>query len=69
MDYMGYNVVLKKGTKDVLNFWVEAFTTAQNAVISHLAGDRNNRATITNINNGDYNCYYWVGDKLNISTF
>lgn len=66
---MGYNVILKNGTKVVLNFWVPAFLAAQNAVISHLSKDRTRRATITDVKTGDLKIYYWVGDKLNISVF
>lgn len=66
---MKYNVILKKGAKEVLNFWVSAFVAAQNAVISHMAEDRGNRATITGTESGEYRFYFWVGDKLNISVF
>ena len=66
---MGFNVVLKEGSKDVLSFWVQAFVTAQNSVINHLSKDRRNRATITDAQNGDFRSYYFVGDKLNISVF
>lgn len=64
---MGYNVILKNGAKVVLNFWVPAFMTAQNAVINHLAGDRQRQATITDTKTGDLRRYFWIGDKLNIS--
>jgi len=66
---MGYNVVLKNGAKEVLNFWVSCFSAAEGAIFEHLARDRRNRATITDAKNGDFRSYYFVGDKLNISVF
>ena len=65
---MKYNVILKKGAKEVLNIWVSAFVAAQNTVISHLAADRKrNEATIIDAGSGEYRHYFFIGDKLNIS--
>ena len=64
---MKYNVILKNGAKDVLNFWVGEFSSAHDAVLTHLAFDRRNKATITDAETGDFRRYYWIGDKLNVS--
>ena len=63
-------VVLTSNGAQVNCFHVPEFTTAQNAVISHIASDRhNNRATITDEKTGDLRVYFVVNDRLNISVF
>ena len=64
---MGYNVVLKKGAKDVLNFWVGCFSAAECAIFTHLKDNRINQGTILDVNTGDLRRYSWLGDKLNVS--
>ena len=64
---MGYNVVLKKGAKDVLNFWVNCFSAGEGAIFTHLRNNRTNQATILDANSGVLKRYSWLGDKLNVS--
>lgn len=63
-------VVLTSDGIQVNRFYVPEFLTAQNAVINHMANDRQrNRATITDETTGDLRVYFWIGDRLNISVF
>lgn len=64
---MGYNVVLKRGAKEVLNFWVSCFSCAESAIYQHLKDNRSNQGEILDTNSGDLRHYFWLGDKLNVS--
>ena len=64
---MKYNVILIKGEKEVLNFWVPSFCSAYNSVINHIGNNRKNRAKIYDLLTGEMKQYFFVGSKLNIS--
>ena len=64
---MRYNVILRNGANEVLNFWVGAFSSAHNAVLTHLSINRRSQATITDTETGDLRHYFIVGNKLNVS--
>ena len=63
-------VILTSNGAQVNRFYVREFVTAQNAVINHMANDRqNNRATITDENTGDLRVYSWLHGELRIAVF
>ena len=64
---MKYNVLLIKGEKEVLNFWVPSFCSAYNCVINHIGNNRKNRAKVYDLTTGEMKHYYIIGNKLNIS--
>ena len=64
---MNYNVILKRGAKEVLNFWVACYSAAESAIYQHLRNARSNQATILDADKGVLRLYFWLGDKVNVS--
>lgn len=64
---MNYHVILKKGAKEVLNFWVACYSAAEGAIFGHMKSDRNNQATVVDVEKGDIRRFFWLGDKVNVS--